>query len=64
MPSTFFGTIWLLSMLASTRSSAITRSSSGMALSIGVGDLAHLLLGQGLEVRLGDLHLLKAHQPF
>ena len=28
-PSTFFGMIWLVSMLASTRSSAITRSSSG-----------------------------------
>ena len=28
-PSTFFGTIWLLSTLARTRSSAITRSSSG-----------------------------------
>ena len=34
MPSTFFGTIGLLSTLASTRSSAITRSSSGIALSI------------------------------
>src|SRR5262245_43031448 len=34
MPSTFFGTIWLLSMLASTRSSAITFSSSGIALSM------------------------------
>ena len=34
MPSTVFGTIWLLSILASTRSSAMMRSSSGMALSI------------------------------
>src|SRR5262245_41510080 len=33
-PSWFFGTIWLLSILASTRSSAMTRSSLGMALSI------------------------------
>ncbi len=36
----------------------------GNGLVDGVGDLANLLLGQGLEVRLGDLHLLKAHQPF
>src|SRR5262245_40901061 len=33
-PSTFFGTIWLLSRFASTRSSAITRSSSGSDLSM------------------------------
>src|SRR6476620_4468611 len=34
MPSTFFETIWLLSMFARTRSSAITFSSSGTALSM------------------------------
>ena len=33
-PSTFFGVIWLRSTLASTRSSAITLSSSGIDLSI------------------------------
>ncbi len=35
-PSTFLGTTWLLSMFESTRSRAITRSSSGSALSISV----------------------------
>ena len=33
-PSTFFGRTWLLSMLASTRSSAITRACCGMPLVI------------------------------
>ena len=35
-PSTFLGMIWLRSMLASTRSRPITRSSTGIVLSISV----------------------------
>src|SRR4029453_3467665 len=42
MPSTFFETIWLLSIFARTRSSAITFSSSGIPLS-----LASLFPGPG-----------------
>ena len=63
MPSTFFGTIWLLSTLARTRSSAITRSSSGIDLLDRRDDLAHLLLRQGLEVGLDDPQVLEAHEP-
>ena len=55
--------IWLLSTFASTRSSAITRSSSGIAVD-DLGDhLAHLLLRERREVRLGDLQRREVDEP-
>ena len=63
MPSTFFGTIRLLSRLTRTRSSAMTRSSSGIALSIVAVISRTCSFWSVLKVGFSDLHLLKTDQP-
>ena len=62
-PSTFFGMIWLVSMLASTRSSAITRSSSGTDADDLLDHGPELLARHRREVGLGDLELREADEP-
>ena len=54
-PGVSFGMIWLRSTLASTRSRAMTRSSSGIALSISATTSRVCSLGRVGKVGLGDL---------